>query len=837
MKELLIVITENSVTEDLNKTIDSIKKQTVFANIEYKTVCNSKNSTEEIQKNEVLTSTSCKKVLFMKSGDVLENYAAEEILKYDFEVLSFDWAKALDNEGKEYIIERWKKGSVLTNDDCEILFFNPHFSIHNFVFDISFLKKHDLFFENNLSYSEFIFYTRMANKVSSLFFLRKELLIVDDLSSVPKRVVSNSSQQVDFLESSIHSIFSEFVGRKKLSAYRIHQKISKQMVDIVSSKSNNEIKKIIVSRILSALNNYDKTYIVPLKITTINFFFFRKRYIQNGDISNVLKVIEQKNKGTLESRKKRSDRFVSLVKSNKVFRPFYFMNLERKKNIQLSSYRNKPVMKNSFLLIGDSDYLFSLYSFLKENDFTVFFATNLTENIAEIDRLKNPSVEFSKQLLLSSVVISDGTKFEKQKEKPSQCYINWASENASDEDQDENSTVQTIEQKKKIAKAKKLFNKKKNAKKDERLMVFESFGGKQVSDSPRAIYEYMKEHHPEYKAVWVSDSNSSHNFSNVQYVEKYSKEWVDAITKAKFWISNARNPAWMSKPKETIYIQSWHGTPLKKLALDMDHVSMPGTNTSRYKKNFTREANRWDYLIAPNQYSKNIFKRAFGYNGMILETGYPRNDYIVKHKDDATEIIRLKKEMKIPTDKKVILYAPTWRDDEFYDVGKYKFDIKLDIKRLQKEHGDDVVLILRMHYLIADNIDLSEFGDFVIDKSKHGDIKELYLISDVMITDYSSVFFDFSLLNRPIIFFTYDLDKYEGELRGFYFNFKELSPGPICLNNDDLFIELNKALSGNWSLDPKRSEFVQQFAEWEDGTASKAIADIIVSENIETYKK
>lgn len=123
------------------------------------------------------------------------------------------------------------------------------------------------------------------------------------------------------------------------------------------------------------------------------------------------------------------------------------------------------------------------------------------------------------------------------------------------------------------------------------------------------------------------------------------------MARAEYWVFNTRLPLWIPKPKHTIYLQTWHGTPLKKLANDMEEVHMPGTNTEKYKRNFTNAAKRWDYLISPNQYSTEIFARAFKFEKTILETGYPRNDFLYTH--NTKQIIdQLKKKLDIPVKKK-----------------------------------------------------------------------------------------------------------------------------------------------------------------------------------------
>lgn len=351
-------------------------------------------------------------------------------------------------------------------------------------------------------------------------------------------------------------------------------------------------------------------------------------------------------------------------------------------------------------------------------------------------------------------------------------------------------------------------------------IVFESYLGKQYSCNPRAIYEYIQDNHSEFTLYWSVDPRYLKNFEGkkLDVVPRFSIKWLFIMARANFWVSNSRLPLWIPKPRHTTYLQTWHGTPLKKLAADMDEVHMPGTSTKMYKSNFLYEARNWDYLISPNAYSSEIFKSAFQFKNKMVESGYPRNDILYKkHSND--ELHTLKEKFSIPLDKKVILYAPTWRDDQFYQKGKYKFDLELDLNKLKRELGDEFVVILRMHYLVAENFDLSPYKGFAFDFSNYEDIRELYLISDLLITDYSSVFFDYGNLKRPIIFFVYDIETYRDKLRGFYFDFEEKAPGPLVKTTDEVIECIH---SGNVTSQ-KFNDFYDKFCYLEDGNASARV--------------
>jgi CDP-glycerol glycerophosphotransferase len=363
---------------------------------------------------------------------------------------------------------------------------------------------------------------------------------------------------------------------------------------------------------------------------------------------------------------------------------------------------------------------------------------------------------------------------------------------------------------------------------NKKLIFFESFLGKQYSCNPRAIYEFLKKNHPDYEMFWSVDKRYQQRFRelNVPYVSRFSLKWLLLVPRAGYWVTNSRMPLWLKKPKNTVYLQTWHGTPLKKLALDMKEVHMPGTTTEEYKDNFIKESRSWDFLISPNSYSSTIFKRAFQFKKKVLETGYPRNDYLINNNTNKN-VIKIKETLGIPKDKKVILYAPTWRDNEFFERGKYKFTLNLDLDQLKRALDDDYVLLLRMHYLISNKIDIKKFRGFAYDFSSYDDIRDLYLISDMLITDYSSVFFDYLCLKRPIIFYTYDIDSYRDTLRGFYFDIENDAPGPLVKNMEELIKEIT-------SVETRSTEalvrFHKKFCNLEKGLSTERVVESVFLE-------
>jgi len=362
--------------------------------------------------------------------------------------------------------------------------------------------------------------------------------------------------------------------------------------------------------------------------------------------------------------------------------------------------------------------------------------------------------------------------------------------------------------------------------KKEKMIIFESFLGKQYSDNPKALYDYIKSNYPDYELYWSLNKEAIQLFrhENIKFIRRLSFKWIISMARARYWVTNTRLPLWLPKPKNTIYLQTWHGTPLKKLGVDIEAVRMPGTSTENYKRNFIADSKKWDYLISPNEYSTRIFKRAFQVQCQIIESGYPRNDVLINQKNKKKELLE---KLKLPSDKKIILYAPTWRDNQYYTQGKYKFNLELDLDTLNKELGDNYIILIRAHYLIADQIDTDKYNGFVFDFSSYNEIGDLYLVSDMLITDYSSVFFDYANLRRPILFFVYDLQEYREEIRGFYFDLEKHAPGPLILTNEQLIKEINSINLEEFVPNDKYESFVNTFCSLEDGQAVERVAKVL----------
>lgn len=358
----------------------------------------------------------------------------------------------------------------------------------------------------------------------------------------------------------------------------------------------------------------------------------------------------------------------------------------------------------------------------------------------------------------------------------------------------------------------------------ENVILFETFMAKNYSDSPKYIYEYIAQNHPEYECVWAINDGAKIPYG-AKTVKRFSFQYAYYLAVSKYLVFNVRPPLWYRKREEQVFLETWHGTPLKRLVFDQEEVT---SASPKYKQQFYRQRKDWDFLVSANPFSTKTFRSCFLYEGEMLEYGYPRNDILYwPNKDEIAQ--QLKEKLGIPKDKKTILYAPTWRDDQHYGSGQYKFELALDLKLMKERLQDDYVVLLRTHHYISDHIDVSGLGDFVINLSSYDDISEIYLISDICITDYSSVFFDYANLKRPILFYTYDFDKYKNQLRGFYIDMNTEVPGPLLYTSEQVVQAIEDIDEITEEYKERYDQFYDRFCCYDDGHASEHVAKAMLA--------
>lgn len=356
----------------------------------------------------------------------------------------------------------------------------------------------------------------------------------------------------------------------------------------------------------------------------------------------------------------------------------------------------------------------------------------------------------------------------------------------------------------------------------ESATLFESFGGNAIGDSPLALFhEAKKRGVGGEKHYWTVKDLSMEVPEGAIPLVVHSEEYRRVLASARWLVNNNNFPYYFNKREGQFYAQTWHGTPLKKIGNDV-----PSGNLSiSYRSLMKRESGFWDLLLAQNSYAAEKLPRAFGYEGAVLNVGYPRNDALATGKI-LGKSGDLRESLGISPSQHVILYAPTWRDNVRTASNHYDLVSYLNFAELQKSFGDSVVVLLRGHSNTVSS-NRKFFHPNVIDVSRHPDINELMLASDSLVTDYSSIMFDYANLNRPIYVLAPDIEDYSSSTRGFYFEFSENLPGPLLGSTSELIKMLN---SDPVSYLYRVRNYKNQFAPDDDGNSSQRVADYIWNE-------
>ncbi|GAA1811008.1 bifunctional glycosyltransferase family 2 protein/CDP-glycerol:glycerophosphate glycerophosphotransferase [Actinomadura chokoriensis] len=355
------------------------------------------------------------------------------------------------------------------------------------------------------------------------------------------------------------------------------------------------------------------------------------------------------------------------------------------------------------------------------------------------------------------------------------------------------------------------------------LAVFDAYRGRQYSCNPRGIYDELRRRGTDLECVWVTENGQFGRPVGARTVLVGTREHYEALARARFVFGNWSQKEWFTKRDDQTYVQCWHGTPLKKLGYDVKQMPYKRTEGVNWMEH---DVPQWDLLLAQNAFSVPLFRRAFGYEGDVLESGYPRNDILSSpHRDEIAAAVR--RRLGIPEGKRVVLYAPTWRDDFHHAIGKRAFRLEFDVDQFRAALGRDHVLLLRTHYLVTDRPKLAP-GDCVMDVSVYPDISELFLISDVLVTDYSSAMFDFAVTGRPMVFFTYDLERYRDHVRGFYFDFDAEAPGPMLGTSREVVEALGDPAALETGYREARAAFAARYCPHDDGHAAARVLDRVL---------
>lgn len=344
-------------------------------------------------------------------------------------------------------------------------------------------------------------------------------------------------------------------------------------------------------------------------------------------------------------------------------------------------------------------------------------------------------------------------------------------------------------------------------------IVFESHLGKQFSDNPKYIYEELLKSGGKYTAIWSYAGSPAGFPKKAKLVRRNSWGYHLALARAQYWVDNQGFPRGIVKRPQTTYIQTWHGSAYKLMGTDSPEIKR-GTRAQQARHQ--QMVDRFDYFLIRSEHDARTLAKGLGVKAELLRTGYPRNDALVC----GGSADSLRKKLKLTDGRKIVLYAPTFRPGPSGRPEK-RFEIPFDLQRFAREFGDTHVLLVRPHYLSTAVLPPALRGMVRYVADVH-DVTSLLLLSDALVTDYSSIMFDYALLGRPMVFYTPDLDDY-AHSRGAYFDLVEDGPGPVARDEDGLFAALSDLDGVRTRYEKQRERFVERYGEYDQGTAAKQI--------------
>src|SRR5699024_3650366 len=353
------------------------------------------------------------------------------------------------------------------------------------------------------------------------------------------------------------------------------------------------------------------------------------------------------------------------------------------------------------------------------------------------------------------------------------------------------------------------------------MIFYEAYHGESMTGNPYAVFTRLLDDpaFQHFTHVWAVVDKATvpddvKALPNVVIVRYQSREYAKYLAICKYLINDTSFPFYFHKREEQVYANIWHGTPLKMMGMDIKQRAF--ANHKNIQRNFLFT----DYLVSPNRYTYEKLLKSHDietlFNGQVLDTGYPRVDLMYQADKD-----KLRQQLGVFTAKKVVLYAPTWRGE----LGNEKNEsekILEDVKNIQANIDEGVVL-LKAHYYTEKFFEEQGLGHFLVPNTF--DTNEVLSIVDVLITDYSSIFFEFLRTERPVIFYAYDEEEYQAK-RGTYLQVSEL-PGPVCRAVDEVVEALNQADEVAVDYQGVRRAFVERFCYHDDGDATRRFVEVV----------
>ncbi|MEV7005548.1 CDP-glycerol glycerophosphotransferase family protein [Streptosporangium sp. NPDC051022] len=411
-------------------------------------------------------------------------------------------------------------------------------------------------------------------------------------------------------------------------------------------------------------------------------------------------------------------------------------------------------------------------------------------------------------------------------------------------------------------------------------VFFDGRGGRQFSGDLRAIYEELRRRGTALEFLWAVREGQVALPEGVVPVPMAGREHVEALATCRYVVTGTYLPKWFRRREDQVVVQTWPGATPKRVGFDIDRGPLA---EPVHRERLAREVGQWSHLVSAGPWCTRTLRAAFradgtdgtdgtdgggesdesgenawvggivrtggtggssenegderdagdeeagtefeGFRGEVLETGSPRDDLLVRPRPTAA----IRESIGLPEDRKVVLYAPTWRDDRYHGKGRSRFDLHLDLHRMWSGLGEDHVVMVRRHPNTFDRV--PRVGtDFVFDVSAYPDVRDLYLVADVLVTDYSSAMFDFAVTGRPILLYVYDLEQYRDEVRGFSFDLETRAPGPLLRTAGELIEAIRDLDRVAADHAARYRDFVAEFRPPADGGAAARVVDRVFGE-------
>lgn len=351
-------------------------------------------------------------------------------------------------------------------------------------------------------------------------------------------------------------------------------------------------------------------------------------------------------------------------------------------------------------------------------------------------------------------------------------------------------------------------------------IVFCSFGGRNFNDSPKAIYEEICrcDEFKDWHLVWAFISPEDFNIARGGKVKVDTFAFFRKLITSKVWVSNSGMDRGIDLiTNKIIRVETWHGTPLKKICGEENQNTF-GKRPDKYKGPIDTSAIR----CAQSEFDRDIFARIFhASKESILLSDLPRNDELLTYTED--KLSKIRESLGVTSDKKVILYTPTYREYLINEDSQNYISIPICLEKWERMLGKEYVLLIRAHYAVSVALGIQD-NDFVKDVSSYHSLNDLYAISDMMISDYSSTYFDYAILDRPMLCFAYDKEEYE-EKRGLYLDIEKDLPCKVCKYEDEVIAEILN-LDVITAIDATK-QFHKKYAPYA-GHASKVVVNNIL---------